>query len=304
MKKSCAALLLVISSATAFSAPLTNSDREAILEQLETVGAEATAKVDSRFSAAISAYRSAMASGDAAMDLYLKCEEMVNFEQMKKSNSDFREWKRQNADKLSDKAFREALRQQLRWLVLTLEAASKDADRDRLSVEASKTLDAIVSGAKELAAQRSVLGQGVTATVFARAYGINSLKVEDWPLAPIPVAAVYDQSILPPMRRTDRIQSLRSAWMKRISQEAELTDAWSGEETKGSSGGKSAAYEKFVSDTLPNLKWDAETDLFKAGDEQAAAANMLKHIRENMSHESAPKWIGDLKTMIGGPAKN
>ena len=301
MKTLSVALMLAICSPLGFAQQLTHSDREAILEQLEAIRKQADEKVDSRFRAAISAYRSAMSSGDAAMDLYLKCEELVNFNEMQKKNSDFRDWKRKNADKLSDKGFREALRQQLRWLVLTLEAASDDPDRDRLAIEASKVVDSIVTAAEDFSEHRSVLQQGVTSSVFARAYDINGVKVEDWPMSAVPVAAIYEQIIFPPLRTPSRLASLKAAWSKRMVQESSLLDAWSGDPgEKQKSGTRSPAYEKFVSETIPKLQWEAEMDLFKHGDEQGAALRMLAHIDKNMSHDAAPKWVQDFTTLLQG----
>ena len=216
MKTLSVVLMLAISGPPAFSQQLTHSDREAILEKLETIRKQADEKVDSRFRAAISAYRSAMVSGDATMDPYLKCEELVNFSEMQKKNSDFLDWKRKNADKLSDKGFSEALRQQLRWLVLTLEAASDNPDRNKLALEAGKVLDTIVADAEDFSEHRSVLQQGVTGSVFARAYYINGVKAENWPMSSVPVAAVYEQVIFPHMRSLGRLASLKSAWSKRM----------------------------------------------------------------------------------------
>lgn len=299
MKSLTIALLLAAFAQPLHAQGLTPSDREAFLEKLENIRKEADAKVDARFRAAISAYRSAMASENSALDLYLKCEEKVNFEDMKKKSGDFREWKRRNDDKLSDSGFRNALRQQLRWLVLTLEAASEEPDRDKLAIEAAKVLDTIVSQADQLSDHRDMLQQGVTGTVFARAYDISGVKAEDWPDAPGQVKAIYEQVILPPLRRSDRIPALRAAWTKRMVQESALTEAWSGNPgDKPKSGTRSPASEKFVSDTLPNLQWEAETDLFNAGDQRAAALRMLDHIRKYISHESAPKWAEEFTALL------
>lgn len=280
---------------------LSHSDREALLERLEKIREEADSKVDARFRNAMASFKSAMASPNSALDLYLNCEEMVNFEEMKKKNVDFREWKRNNTEKLSDTGFRLALQQQLRWLVLTLEAASEEPDRDKLALDAAKVVEAIVAQAEELSAHRDIIQQGVTSSVFARAYDVNGLKVENWPLSPAPLAAVYEQVLLPPLRRADRIESLKAAWTKRMVNESALLDAWSGNPgEKKKAGVRSPAYDKFVSETLPKLKWDAEADLFKAGDQRGAAIRMLKHIEENLSHESAPKWTEDFTALLQG----
>lgn len=303
MKTLTLALLIAAALPLAAQENLSPSDREALLERLEKIREEADSKVDARFRTAISAFRAAMSSPNSSLDLYLDCEERVNFDEMKRKAVDFREWKRANNEKLSDTGFRLALQQQLRWLVLTLEAASEKPDRDQLVIDAGKVIDLIVAHAEELSAHCGVLQQGVTSTVFALAYDINGVKAENWPLAPAPLAAVYDQVLLPPLRRPDRIEPLRAAWTKRMVDESSLLDAWSGkpgEKTKP--GVRSPAYDKFVSETVPKLRWDAEMDLFKAGDEKGAAIRMLKHIEENLAHESAPKWAEDFVTLLQSPA--
>ena len=298
MKTLTLAVLLTMQPLCAQEA-LSPSDREALLEQLEKIREEADSKVDARFRTALSAFKSASGSPNAALDLYLKCEEMVNFDEMKKKNVDFREWKRNNDAKLSDTGFRLALQQQLRWLVLTLEASYEMPDLDKLALDAGKIVDSLIEQAEDLSAHREVIQQDVTSSVFARAYDINGLKVEKWPLSPTPVAAVYEQVLLPPLRRPGRLESLRAAWTKRMVHEGALLDAWSGKPgEKPKPGVHSPAYDKFVSETVPKLRWDAEVDLFKAGDEKAAAMRMLKHIDENLSHESAPKWAEDFVTML------
>lgn len=299
MKTLSFALFLAVLHPLAAQEGLSPSDREALLERLEKIRAEADSKVDARFRTALSAFKGAMDNPNSSLDLYLKCEEMVNFDEMKKKNVDFREWKRQNETKLSDIGFRLALQQQLRWLVLTLQAASEKPDRDNLAIQAEKIIDQIIVGAEELSGHRELIKQGVTSSVFARAFDINGLKVENWPLSPVPLAAVYEQLMLPQLRRTDRIQSLKAAWAKRMVNEGALLDAWSGERgEKQKSGVRSPAYEKFASETVPMLRWDAEVDLFKIGDEKGAAVRMLKHIEENLSHQAAPQWAEDFVTML------
>jgi hypothetical protein len=299
MKALSVLFLLAIAIQPLAAEGLSNSDREALLEKLENIRKEADSKVDARFRTATSAFKNAMGSPNSALDLYLKCEEMVNFDDMKKKNVDFREWKRRNAEKLSDQGFRVALQQQLRWLVLTLEAASEDPDRDKLAAEAGKVVDFIVSKAEDLSQNRSVLEQGVTGSVFAQAYDINGVKVENWPLAPGQIQAVYEQVLLPPLRRMDRLASLKATWTRRMSHEGTLINLWGGnQDEKGKSGSQSPAYEKFITAALPNLQWDAEMDLFKAGDERGAAIRMLEHIQKNIAHDSAPKWTESFVALI------
>ena len=170
MKTLALALFLAATCPLAAQEGLSPSDREALLERLEIIRKEADSKVDARFRNALSAFRGAMDNPNEALDLYLKCEEIVNFDEMNKNNVDFREWKRQNEEKLSNTGFRLALRQQLRWLALSLEAASEKPDRDKLAIEAGKIIESIVAEADQLSAHRDIVQQDATSSVFARAY--------------------------------------------------------------------------------------------------------------------------------------
>ena len=278
---------------------LSAADREALLDRLEKIRETANSTADSRFRNAIVAYRAAMASNEAAIDFYLKCQEKVNYTDLKKDNSAFRDWKRKNSDKHGDADFRVALRQQLRWLVLTLEAASDNADLDALVPRAIECVDSIVSQAKDLQAYQEVLKSGVTGSVFAKAYDLDQVDVAEWPGSPVPIQAVYEQIVFPPLRTTGKTDALRSAWTKRITQELLLLDLWSGKPgEKLKSGEHSPRYEKFVLNDLPRMQWESELDIFKAGDERGAAKRMLAHIEKYIAHESAPKWAEEFVGLL------
>lgn len=278
---------------------LSNADRETLLDRLEKIRETADSTADSRFRLAISAYRAAMASNAEAIDFYLKCEEKVNFADLGKDNSAFRDWKRKNSDKHSDENFRTALRQQLRWLILSLEAASTKTERSTLSVKASEAIDSILSQAPDFKRHQRILSSSVTGSIFAKAYDLTSIKVDNWPLSPIPIEAVYEKVIFPPLRTPETTDSLRSAWTKRISQELILLDEWSGKPNeKLKTGEHSPQYEKFLLDGLPKMQWEAEMDIYTAGDEKGAALRMLAHIEKNITHESAPKWAQDFAGLL------
>lgn len=86
-----------------------------------------------------------------------------------------------------------------------------------------------------------------------------------------------------------------------MAQENVLVDAWGappGNNAKAGERGPDA--QKFLEETLPNLRWQAEMDLFKYGDEQGAAIRMLDLINRNISHKNAPKWIEELTGILQG----
>lgn len=287
----------------AHSQVLSDTDREALLERLTKLQEEAASRVDARFRTAIAAYRSAMSSDEQTFQLYLNCVEKVDFEDEKRKAADFREWRRKEAERLSDAGLRRALRHQLRWLILTLQAASEDPDRAALANSAREIVNAIFDDAEKMAGQQQILGQSVTGSVFARAYEISHVQVENWPMSPTQLSQVYDQVLLPSLRATRQTASLRNAWMKRIEQEGAMREHWPRENRERGRVGmaanmRSPEYEKFIADEVPQLMWEMETDLFKHGDQSGAATRMLAHLEKYIGHRSAKGWADQFRELL------
>ena len=314
-------ICVALSVSAARAEMLSAADREALLENLEKLRDAAMSKVDARFRIAMAAYRDALGSDEAAMDLYLRCVEKVNFEDQQKDKSDFSAWKRQDDVKAknSDPSFRMALRYQLRWLILTLQASSEKANPKALAADAQEIVDAIFRDADKLAGQEQELSQAVIATVFARAYDIGHLENDKWPLSPVQLAEIYGTIVFPPLRSPTRVAELRAAWIKRIQQEGIKAEAWTGnpranpkgngrgKNDKGDKGDrkigmasdmKAPAYERFLIETLPELQWQMEVDLFRSGDESAAAMRMLNHLEKHLNHKSARNWGEQFKNLL------
>ncbi len=297
---------------------LSDADRETLLENLEKLKEGADATMDARFRLAIAAYRNAMTSDDAAIDLYLNCMEKVTFTDQQKSAADFREWRRKEDERLSDPALRLALRHQLRWLVLTLQAASENADRTKLAGDAQNIVDAIFSDPEKLRGQEKTLAQPVTSSVFARAYDINSVKLEKWPLSPVQLEQVYEDILLPPYRRPGSTPQLRAVWIKRIQQEGAKVEHMAVEKTRNGNGNRNdereekrigmasamrpPEYEKFLEETVPKLQWEMEMDLFRNGDQSGAAVRMLAHLEKYISHPAAREWGDELRGLLKSAA--
>lgn len=285
--------------------PLTDVERGELLEKLEELRNAADSRVDARFRAALAAYQAALASDEATRELLFNCIEKVNFKDQQRKSSDFRDWKRNQAENLSSPGFIKAHRLQLRWLMLTLLAASDTTGRDRLAAGAQDVIDAIVRDAGDLGIHQQVLHQAATSSFFARAYEIGPLELENWPLSPCPIEAVYEQVLLPPLRAARRADELRAAWIRRIQQEMTLQEnapddqAAQGNRRIGmASAMRPQTYDRFIADTLPELQWNMEVDVFRHGDERGAAARMLAHIEKNISHASARRWGGEFAKLM------
>lgn len=294
----CSAIL----ASSARSEPLSPADREALLENLEKLQETVDSKLDARFRQAAIAYRDAMSSDDAAISFYLKCVEKLNFTDLKKKPSEFREWKKAQAGRLTDPNFGAALRCQLQWLILTLRASSDKANADALTAEAQAIIDGIFNNAEKLKTQEQLLSQSVISTVFAKIFEIETPGKNKWPLSPLPIDPVYKQVIFPPLVGPSNLVKLHAAWVKRIKQEEISFETWreksKPEKKNGVETYNSPEHEKFVEETIPELLWQMEMDLFRNGDESGAAKRMLNHIETHLNHKSCGAWREAFKALL------
>jgi hypothetical protein len=287
--------------------PLTQADVEELRERLKAIQEGANGVVDARFKSAVEAYRTAIASDDAAIALYEKCIEKVNFTDQQRKTQDFRNWKRDNEDRLKNPAFKQALRHQLNWLLVTLKAASRPEEVASLAPEANEVLNAVFAHIREIAPEAKLLEAPVTSSVFARAYELGPLKLENWPSSPMQVGEIYQTIIMPSLRRADKIPALTAAWDSRIKMEGAKVEFLSGKVEAVSALSthetRSPEMVRFIEEIVPDLVWKKEMDLFKAGDQRASALRMINHIKTNLTHANATEWINQFQEVITPPVK-
>lgn len=294
---------LVLAASSVSAGTLTDSQREQLNKRLQKIISKSEQTLESRQATAYSAYKSAISSNNAAFELYLKCIEKVNFEDAGRKGSEFRDWKRKNKELHSDPGFRLALRHQLNWLVLTIEAARTEGnDYSALTSRALSTVNSIFDDGKALEKHRGILGQNVLGSPFAQAYGFGNFKVENWSPQPLNISATFEKIILPSLREKKQANQIKSAWMQRISYEEKIIELWGHKPESKSVGIKKSMatpeLEKFITITRPGLIWAMELDVFKAGDELGAATRMISHISKNHTHNDATKWAEELNRLI------
>jgi hypothetical protein len=287
-------LLSIIGALFVHAEPLNPADREVLLENIGKLHQAAQSKVDARFQSALGTYREAMGSDDSAVEFYLKCTQKIEFEDQGRKEADFRDWKKKHEGKISANGFGLALRQQLRWLVLTMRSSSEKSDPETIAKEAAEIVDSIFSNAQLLKFQSELLRQSVSSTIFAKAYEIGSFTNSTLPPTPLDLEAIYEKVIFPPIRASGNVTSLRNTWVKRIQQEGVRSGSseqeQQGQQMLNQKTSKPSDYEKFVEEKLPDLQWQMEVDLFRHGDEVNAAKRMYAHIEKNINHPSARKW--------------
>lgn len=281
---------------------LTVADREALLEKLNQIKEAADQKVDAKFRLAVAAYRSAMTDPDAAVELYVKCVQKENFLDLEKKESEFRDWKKKESGRLKNPAFGRALCHQLRWLVLSLRAASEKTDHMELAADAQEAMEAVFRDAAALEGQHGLLSQSVMGSIFAQAYDIGSIRAKDFPGSPVRIAEVFEKMIYPEIRAKKDVDRLRAAWQRRIQLEGVLitwTEKSAEKDTPfGKAAGPTPAQQHFSEESLPDLQWQMEKDLFAAGDERGACVRMMALIEGNPTHPSAKRWTEDLRAQI------
>lgn len=244
-----AGMVGLISTSLAQDKALTEGDRQALLEKLKELKDGAGGRAEQRAGTALAAFREAAASDDRAHQLYVDCVEKVRFADEKKSTQSFREWKRKHKEKNDKPEFRRVLRHQLNWLLLTIEADAlaeaeeegEEVDRSALVPKTLTALEAILGDDSLEAGQFKTLGEDVTKTVFALAYGIDAKG--NWPTGPLKFEAIYKEHILPPLEAEKDYATFRSAWNKWILQEALLLEAKAKNPEKGE---RSASFERFL----------------------------------------------------------
>lgn len=288
---------------------LSPADREDLMEQLDYMVNRGMEAMTQRQASAYQAYRSAMKSDSDALDFYLKCYKQLNFTETGKSYSDFRQWKSsdRNKERFSDPGFRSALRHQLNWLTLTIEAAQlaqKDKPISSLAPKVKSALNSIYADAQKIHGHEDILKQNVKSSVFAKVYGFGTYTIKDWPTTPLNIADVYEKIIFPSYRENRQADKLRAAWKERIMYEELMIEHWPDEKDQENtrigmkSDMQSAAYKKFIEEQKPDLLWQMELDVFENGDELGAANRMLSHIKANAGHNNTLKWVKQLHKLI------
>ncbi len=303
MRRTCLFALL-LSAPLVHADSLSQADREALIEKLDTLRDTAKEKAMSKIGSAAVAFKAGMASDEAALELYLKCVEKVEFEDQKRSSQEFREWKRRQEDRLKEDGLGRCLRHQLRWLVLSLEAAEANGKFESIAPRASEALSSIFDNPEQFEGNVGALREPVTNTVFAKAYSLGGAKVDNWPLSPLDITQVFNQVIFPPLRKDSKFDSLREQWARRIRYEGVVHEYWTGDKKNGKPGEeRSPEMAKFVSETVPDLKWQMEEDLYKSGDQKRSALNMLEHLETHLNHPKVREWAERFRTLID-PAKS
>ena len=310
------AILLGISlAASAVSAvELTPEQLQSLKGRLKSLKENLDTHLTARNTTAAQSFLNAAADPRAAVELYLNCTKMVEFDRAGLPESDFRAWKEGQKDRVSDPKFVESLQQQLRYLALSCQAAETE-DKSKIFAPLMAHVDSL-SLLTEM--PTGAVTQSVANSIFAKAYYLEDLlgKNENWEPVPINIEGIYNRSIMPYLRR-ENPTALMNAWDKRIEQETRLVTmleehdekelrgldrdeerkARNAQSKKGGALGDHGK-EEFAKRTLPLLQWGKMKDMFLYVDQVNGAKALLDFVEANLTGEMGEDFYAEFESLI------
>ncbi len=294
--------------------PMTPEAMESLKARLKVMKETLNTHLSTRNSSAGQTFMTASADPRAAVELYLNCTKMVEYDRAGRPESDFRAWEDSQKARVTDPKFIESLQQQLKYLALSCQAA-ETAERAEIFGPLMAFVDGL-SYLKEMPTGN--LTQSVAGSVFARAYYLENLlgKSQDWESVPMNISGIYSRTILPYLRK-EKPDALMNAWDKRIEQETRLVmmlEEKKQEELRGlgreeerrarnaqsGQGGvlKDHSKDEFTARTLPQLQWGKLKDMFLHVDQMNAAKAMVTFVEANLTHELGETFYAEFESLI------
>ncbi len=308
------AIIACLSLTAANGQSLTPEQIVSLKSRLEALKENLNSHITSRNTSAGQSFLNAAGDPRAAIELYLNCVKMVEYDRTGRPESDFRAWKDNQAKNLGDPKFVESLQHQLRYLALSCQAA-ETSDKAAIFSPLMTHLDNL-SRLTEMPS--GGITQSVANSVFAKAYYLENLlgKNENWEPVPINIAGIYSRTILPYLRN-ENPSALMNAWDKRIEQQTRLVmtlEAKKQEELRGlnrdeerrtrnaqvNQGGplRDHSREEFTTRTLPQMQWGKLKDMFLYVDQVNGAKMMLDFVEANLKTPLGEEFYAEFESLI------
>ena len=297
---------------------LTSEQLASLRAKLKTLRADLESHLSSRNTGAGGVFSAAAGDPRAAVDLYLKCEKLVNYEREGRPESDFRAWKEENEDRLRDAGFVESLQMQLRYLALSCQAAEAK-EIDQVFTPLMSYVDSL-SRLEEMPTGN--LTSSVAGSVFAEAYNLQRLLGENdgWEDTPFNISGIYESTILPYLRE-EKPDALMNAWDKRIEQETRLVQMLEvhkekelrgmnrdqqararGQQNRGGGVLRRLDKDDFIRETLPRMQWAKLRDMYEYVNQLEGAKAMLSFVEEHLQHDLGEEFFQAFEAVIGTSA--
>jgi hypothetical protein len=281
--------------------PLTPEQIAMITKQLAELEGQIDKMRNDNLGSVLQKLRAAVGSDAAALAFYTDCEKLVNVERKELDRDEAkriaermeREKERRGTEDKDEGDAAMAIRLQLQYLILTLEA-HEAKDRAPLIPKLQAYIQDVLANAPKLKGR--ALGQlggdlrGDRNPIVAAFQIQRYLQTENWTTRPADLPGMWSQVILP-WYLENKPTELATIWDNRLTAEATLLKATMPE----------AEYALWLQNEYPALRWDrAEYLVMKGPTPVNGLADMLKLIKEFPGHPDAPKWLKGMRAFVEG----
>ncbi|MGB8353522.1 MAG: hypothetical protein WCD79_06520 [Chthoniobacteraceae bacterium] len=249
---------------------------------------------------------------NSAIALYEDAIRATKFAGESRESTQFQDWKKDEADKLKSKPFRDGLCLHLLYLGLTMERSAGIEVKDLLADLISFTQQVMVvqdtpaapvfnpynkpvkkQGGEAGPEDNEWLKQSLASSIFVKwqLLGDYVTAVENWELVPGNVDGIYSKTILPEFRRTKDVRVVQY-WDMRIARES----------SQATSSGKNFDADRFNQIAMPDLLWSRAQELLALDQKNRAILDMVKNIKSYPTHPNVPQWIAQLQQILQPPA--
>jgi len=298
---------------------LTAEQTASIMKQLDALDSVIGKNRGDILGGALARCTKALAGGEAGvLALYLECYKLEHFDRVNLKVTDYQDWAKRNMDRHKDPEFLVALRLQLEYLALSIQAQdAKEKDMPALVASLQAYIPKVVaaiqgatkhtvagavkdntkgSGNKNPRGQnfdsdnfQQMLRQSVKNSEFAKAFLLGDfLRSEDWTYDPFDLKGIYEQVILP-YYVEKRPADLPAQWDNRIKSELAIKAAVMSE----------SEYSLYYKERYPGMLWRKAEYLVQHNvNTILAMADMLRLIRENPTNAEAGDWAKRLRELV------
>lgn len=268
---------------------LSKEQAEIMLKEVRSIGKSASDEYMSKLNAAAPLLKAASKDPDDAVDLYLDCVEIVEYDRKGRRGSEFKDWKEKNEERLKSDCTGLCLQFRARYFLLTMQASISK----KLEDVQPALLDYLADVSKyrdELKKEIRRNNEPVDSCVISRRFGFDEeLRVWfPWVFKPFSVDEIYEKTFLEPMRETGDPE-IEDIWRHRIARkeaEADLLDEESGEK------------EQYESVELPRMRWKMFKDMLGTEKADKAIAGMYKLVKTGTSHPDVAVWAKELASKL------
>lgn len=292
-----------------------------ILQQLKELEQVIARQRGDNLGAILQKLRTGASSDAAALALYAECEKIINVDRKELTKEEERrreeDMKRQvdrnkeTRDQKEEGDFGTAVRLQLQYLILALEA-HETKEIEKLFPKLASYVQEVVANADKLKGRAGQYlaqsirggggggrggrgGGGGGGNPFVTAFQLDRyLENDRWSLGPVDFEQVWERAVLPYYREKDK-ENLAAQWDARINAESGFR--------KGSMSEQE--FLLWQQNDLPAIKWERAKDIYANSYKPVnGMADMLRLIKEAPGHPDAPKWVEELRGLVAkaGPA--